>query len=240
VTSVPASATLDIGHQSGVDPGLADDPHIMQILSTEHWSLLSARSLAYNEAFTRVGMFLTLLSMSFVGLALLAQAMDFTQDYLTIAAIVVAFDFLIGVLTFLRLAGTAREDLRATQGMNRIRQAYVRLAPQVEPFLSVGVNDDFASVLKTYQLDSKDAGSDLAYVFSTSQALVGIVMALVAGLEGAVIALLLGASMLPAILAAFLTTVGVIVIAIWWGFRQAAVYQAALEVRFPSETPPAS
>src|ERR687896_2022845 len=103
-----------------------DDPRALQILSTEHWSLLSARSLSYNEAFTRGGMFLTFLSMSFVGLALLAQAMDFTQDYLTIAAIVVAFDFLIGVLTFLRLAGPAREDLRATQGMKRIRQAYVR------------------------------------------------------------------------------------------------------------------
>ena len=29
------------------------DPRALQILGTEHWSLLSARSLAYDEAFTR-------------------------------------------------------------------------------------------------------------------------------------------------------------------------------------------
>ena len=38
-----------------------DDPRVLTILSTEHWSLLSGRSLAYNEAFTRGGMFLTFL-----------------------------------------------------------------------------------------------------------------------------------------------------------------------------------
>ena len=36
-----------------------DDPRVLQILSTEHWSLLSSRSLAYNEALTRGGMFLS-------------------------------------------------------------------------------------------------------------------------------------------------------------------------------------
>src|SRR6476620_669720 len=53
------------------------DPRVITILSTEHWSLLSARGLAYNEAFVRGGMFLTFLSMSFVALALLAQAMAY-------------------------------------------------------------------------------------------------------------------------------------------------------------------
>src|ERR687891_1925309 len=63
-----------------------DDPRALQILSTEHWSLLSALSLSYNEAFTRGGMFLTFLSMSFVALALLAQAMSFGDGFLTVAA----------------------------------------------------------------------------------------------------------------------------------------------------------
>ena len=35
-----------------------DDPRAVQILTTEHWSLLASRSLAYNEAFARGGMFL--------------------------------------------------------------------------------------------------------------------------------------------------------------------------------------
>src|SRR4029079_4374359 len=65
-----------------------EDPRVLQILSTEHWSLLTSRSLAYNEAFIRGGMFLTFLSMSFVALALLAQAMSFGDEFLTIAAVI--------------------------------------------------------------------------------------------------------------------------------------------------------
>lgn len=67
------------------------DPRAVQILATEHWSLLAGRSLVYNEAFTRGGMFLSFLSMSFVGLALLAQAMSFTSDFLVITAVVLGF-----------------------------------------------------------------------------------------------------------------------------------------------------
>ena len=55
------------------------DPRAITLLTTEHWSLLTARSLAYNEAFTRGGMFLTFLSMSFVALALFSSAMSFGE-----------------------------------------------------------------------------------------------------------------------------------------------------------------
>jgi hypothetical protein len=47
----------------------------LQILSTEHWSLLASRSLAWNESFSRGGMFLATLSGAIVALALVAQAM---------------------------------------------------------------------------------------------------------------------------------------------------------------------
>ena len=69
-----------------------DDPRAITLLTTEHWSLLGARSLAYNEAFVRAGIFLTFLSMSFVGLALLAQAMSFGTDFLGVAALVLTFE----------------------------------------------------------------------------------------------------------------------------------------------------
>jgi hypothetical protein len=84
-----------------------EDPRALQILSTEHWSLLGARSLAYNEAFTRGGMFLTFLSMSFVALALLSQGMSFGSDFLTVAAIVLAFDLVIGLTTMGRINGAS-------------------------------------------------------------------------------------------------------------------------------------
>ena len=42
----------------------------LQVLSTEHWSLLASRSLAWNESFARAGMFLSALSGAIVALAL--------------------------------------------------------------------------------------------------------------------------------------------------------------------------
>ena len=54
-------------------PHLAD-PRALQILSTEHWSLLTARSLVYNESFSRGAMFLTFLSASLVALGFIYQA----------------------------------------------------------------------------------------------------------------------------------------------------------------------
>ena len=75
------------GTRSSIAPSteLADS-RVISMPSTEHWNLLTNRSLAYNEAFTRGGMFLTFLSMSFVGLALLAQATGFSGGFLTVDA----------------------------------------------------------------------------------------------------------------------------------------------------------
>lgn len=60
---------------SGTAPADCPDPTDsvrMQILATEHWSLLATRSMVWNEMFTRAGMFLTTLSASIVALALVA------------------------------------------------------------------------------------------------------------------------------------------------------------------------
>jgi hypothetical protein len=217
------------------DTTLADDPRVLQILSTEHWSLLTARSLAYNEAFTRASMFLTFLSMSFVAMALLTHAMGFTRDFFVVAAIVLGFDFVIGILTLVRIAGTSLDDLRATQGMNRIRHGYVRIAPHVAPFLTSGTHDDVPGVLKTYGVTRhRTFRSDLAYGLSTSQGMVSLIVALVGGVFAAVLTLAFGGAGWLALMAAAITALVIIVIEARWALQSVARHQAGLEVRFPS------
>src|SRR6202521_4694106 len=46
----------------------------MQILSTEHWSLLATRSLGYTDIYSRANMFFSMLSGAVIALALIAQA----------------------------------------------------------------------------------------------------------------------------------------------------------------------
>lgn len=168
------------------------DPRAVQILSTEHWSLLSARSLAYNEAFVRGGMFLTFLSMSFVALALLAQAMAFDEQFLTVAAIVLAFDFVIGLTTYGRINGANVDDLRAVHGMARIRHAYTEIAPVVTPYFTTPTHDDVESVLATYGSPATNGLGEIMYGLTTSGGMIGLIVSMVGGVLAAVVGLLMG------------------------------------------------
>jgi hypothetical protein len=169
-----------------------DDPRTITLLTTEHWSLLSARSLAYNEAFVRAGMFLTFLSMSFVALALLAQAMSFGNGFLGIAAVVLAFDLVIGVTTLLRINGANLDDLRANHGMARLRHAYTQMAPIITPYLTTPTHDDLDAVTTVYGPISDSMAGQVLYGLSTSAGMVGLIVSLVAGVLTTVIAMLLG------------------------------------------------
>jgi hypothetical protein len=169
-----------------------DDPRAVQILSTEHWSLLTARSLAYNEAFTRAGMFLTFLSMSFVALALFSSAMGFSNEFLVVAAVLLGFDLLIGMATYGRIMGANLDDMRAVHGMARIRHAYTEIAPLVRPYFTSAIHDDPAGIGLAYGNQPTAFPGVLFYGLTTSGGMIGLILALVGGAEAAVIVLLLG------------------------------------------------
>ena len=90
----------------------------LQIMTTEHWSLLSARSLAYSESFSRASMFLTLLTGAVVALALVAQAAEFGSGFMAFAIPVLAVVVFVGVATVARLQAINSEDLLWVAGMN--------------------------------------------------------------------------------------------------------------------------
>ena len=95
-------------------------------------------------------MFLAFLSTSFVALALVGPLLSFSRDFLVIAAIVLGFDVVIGLLTFVRVGGCNVEDLRAMHGMNRIRHGYVQVVPPAAPYFVSGTSDDLETVVAQY------------------------------------------------------------------------------------------
>ena len=217
------------------------DSLALQVLATEHFSLLTHRSLAYNEAFTRVGMFLTFLSMSFVAMALLSGAMPIGADFLVIATIVLGFDLVIGVTTLVRVGNANLEDLHAVHGMARIRHGYVELAPETKPYFTSPTNDDMASVLRAYTI--ADPGSTRAniranvlYGLSTSGGMLTLVISLVAGALGAVASLAVGVPGGLAFAIGTIITVLFFVASIRWSLGRAIRNRRALVVNFP---PPA-
>src|SRR6202022_3508009 len=67
---------------AGRDPEAAAK---LQILATEHWSLLATRTLTYNESLSRVTIFLSILSGAVIALALVAQVSRFGWAFIAIA-----------------------------------------------------------------------------------------------------------------------------------------------------------
>src|SRR5690349_21898152 len=121
-----------------------------QILATEHWGLLATRSMTWNEVFSRASMFITLLSASVVALALVAQINAFGPGFRLFALLVLPVVLLVGVATVVCLSDANSEDFRLIVGMNRLRHAYLELAPELEPYFITPHHDDEASVMQVY------------------------------------------------------------------------------------------
>jgi hypothetical protein len=141
----PDSATRVPEHPAAPSSGFG--PDALQILSTEHWSLLATRSLVYTEAMSRTSIFVAALTGSVVALALVAQASDFGSGFVAFALVLLPVVYFLGWTTIVRLAQVNLENARWVQGMNRIRNAYLQLAPELEPYFVTSKYDDDAGVL---------------------------------------------------------------------------------------------
>ena len=127
-------------------------PHAAAILATEHWSLLGTRSLIWNEAMSRTTVFLTVLSASIVALALLADAAGFGAQTTTLALVLLPVVLLLGIATYVRLVQINAEEFQLVLAMNRLRHAYLAIAPGLEPYFTTGHHDDERGLVTTYML----------------------------------------------------------------------------------------
>jgi len=214
-----------------------DDPRAIQILATEHWGLLATRTLSWNESFSRTSMLLAALSATAVALALAAQVADFGPAFLAFALVTLPVVELIGLATFARLGEAHGEDLLAIQGMNRIRNAYVQIAPMLEPYFVTGRNDDLAALFSTYGMGADSTSSirgDLHHAFVMTQGMVGIINLAVGGVFGALLASFVGASTAEAVVAGVILLVVVLRLQIALGRSIGRRWRGRLTVHFPS------
>jgi hypothetical protein len=218
------------------------DPRALTILTTEHWSLLSARSLVYNEAFARAGMFLAFLSATLVALGLVATATGFSEAFLVVAAVVLALNLFIGVATLGRISGASMEDLRYLQGMNRIRHAYHEIVPGLEPYFSTSHHDDVASVLSLYgPVGSGSRLFTVAHGLTTIPSMITVICSALTGVLVAVVVLLATHAATLAGTLGLATFVILALIAMVASVRIVMAATARMESRFPPDDgdPPA-
>ncbi len=206
-----------------------------QILATEHWSLLSARSNGYNEIFGRAGMLLTIVSATVVALALIGQATEFGSDFRVFSILLLPLVLLIGFTTLVRVADVSIEDAAIVAAMNRLRHAYTEIACELEPYFVTGIHDDEEGVLKTLGHGQPvDVGG--VRVIAALPVLVGLIDAVVAGVLVALIAQAIGAGGVLVLVLGFLTAVAVTALLARSFFARIEKIRAVNRPFFPTES----
>ncbi|WP_205791329.1 hypothetical protein [Microbacterium sulfonylureivorans] len=203
-----------------------------QMLATEHWGLLAARSTAQSEVLTRITIFLTLVSAGLLTIGLLGQATKFDGWFAGAALAILGFLALIGLMTQMRVFNVAEEDLMYVIAMNRLRGAYVDLDPPIERYFLAATADDMLGSQRTYSF-LRTRG--FSHLFGSSFMLILVVNACVVGLflGGAILAAggLMGWAVIAGILAAVLLLVGFGRYGFW-------TYQEAWRIHRPLRTTP--
>ncbi len=156
-----------------------------QILATEHWSLLATRSMTWSEVMSRIVIHLTVLSASLVVLALVAQAAGFGTAFRVLAIGLAAGALILGTLTGIRVYNASADDAAMLIGMNRLRNAYVALDPEVEQYFVTSRYDDPAGLMASYLMGARR--STFSHVMGSTGMFMTVVNALVAGTLGALV-----------------------------------------------------
>lgn len=229
--------TLGTAAPVAVDDAALDDPKTLQILSTEHWSLLASRSMTWNESFSRTSLFLSVLSASVVALGLVGGATQFGHEFTVFALVLLPVTLFVGVATFVRLDEANMEDTLWVAGMNRIRNAYVRVRPGIEPFLITGWSDDLEGVGRTFlMMRTPTRANTFVHQFVTTPGMVAVVDGVLAGAIAAIVAAALSAGMglvIPIAIVVAVATTGTLFLT---SVRRGRRVMSAWHPRFPMPT----
>jgi len=243
----PGTAGVDGDGVHRGAPHLAD-PRALVILTTEHWSLLSARSLAWTEAFSRSGMFLATVSAATVALALVASVMR--DGFIVFALVILPVVLFIGLATAVRISQSNEDDARMVQGMNRIRHAYLEMVPELEPYFITTQYDDMPGIMLTLgaprHVAERVGGVTVTAViagvlhgFVTAMGMVMVINSVLAGVIVALAAVALGAGDLAALVAGVVGALVLLVVEVVWGLNAFQTSVKEMSVRFPTPSPDA-
>ena len=111
-----------LGHAEG-------QPAFMQALTTEHFTLQTARAVAVSEGNGRTALYLGALSSTLVALALVAQRSLFGDVFHVVALTVLPAVFFLGLVTYVRILQSSIEDIMYARAINRIRHFYTEIDP---------------------------------------------------------------------------------------------------------------
>ena len=132
---------------------------LLQALTTEHFTLQTARSATIADSNGRSALYLSTVSSAVVALAFIGQIAHLGQAFHLFALALLPALVLLGILTYLRLVQTAIEDLFYARAINRIRRHYLDLDPAAGRWFVLSGFDDPAGVMAAMGLTTPGAAA---------------------------------------------------------------------------------
>ncbi len=126
----------------------ATQDQILQLMTTEHFTLQTAKAATVAESNGRSALFLGSVSSAVVALAFIGQVSGMGEAFFLFGLVLFPSLFFLGVVTFDRVLQTALEDWIYTCEINRIRHYYAELAPEIRPYFIQSTHDDLPGALQ--------------------------------------------------------------------------------------------
>lgn len=135
-------------------PDEVNQPQAAQFMTTEHFTLQTARAAVIAEANGRSQLFLGAVSSTVVALAFIGQVSQLGEAFFIFAFVLFPSLYFLGFVTFIRVLQTAIEDMSYARGINRIRHYYVDQAPQLRDYFILSIHDDMSGMQQNMGLIS--------------------------------------------------------------------------------------
>jgi hypothetical protein len=233
MASIPARQQPAASAASEPTPVATDEQRLLAALTTEHFTLQTARSATIMETNGRSALFLSTVSSAVVALAFIGQVADVGQPFFLFALVLLPALFFLGLLTYLRLTQSAIEDLLYARAINRIRRYYLELDPAAPSWILLGGHDDVRGVMANMGLAPTGR-----HLLSHTASTVAVMTSIIGGVFVSLVVGGLGADRVPVpVAAAAGILVAIAAMAVLWRDQARRWRTAELSVAsaYPSE-----
>jgi len=202
---------------------------LLQIMTTEHFVLQTARAATIQEANQRANLFLTSVSSATIALAFVAQVTHMGQPFVLFSLILLPCLYFLGLVTFVRAVQVAIEDMAHARGIARIRHCYAELSHVAQHYLIHSTHDDRSAL----RVDKGFESSPWQF-FVTTAGMVGTINGAIAGVFMGVLAtFVIGTSIVPSVIVGFLSFAASLLLLRFYHLRAWAAAEQRLTVLFP-------
>ena len=169
----------------------------VSMATTEHFNLQTARAATISEANGRASIYLAALSSNLIALAFIGQMSRLGTAFYAFSLLLLPVLAFVGVVTFQRLVQSSLEDIAYAQRIAGVRNLYVALVPELEPYLLVVRGRPAESLLHGERLRPSRWQLTL-----TTAGMVAVVNSVVIGASAGLVVAALGDASLAVMLAA--------------------------------------